>query len=97
MREILIAGAGGALTIAIVVVANLIRTGSSLPRRVTRLEEGLVMMIEVNHAQTAGIIASLEAQRDGRCNGNVSGALDGLQEAQRTSTKFLAAHAVGTR
>lgn len=99
MKEVIIgalgACGGGVLTLLVVTLVNTLRTSSSLPRRVTRLEGAVVTLIEVNDRQTDGIIASLEAQRDGRCNGNVSKALERLCEAKDKSGAFLAAQAVG--
>jgi hypothetical protein len=97
MNEITAAIIGAAIPVVIAAIYRLITIGSSLPRRVARLEDGLVMLIEVNEGQTDGIIASLIAQREGRCNGEITEALDALKASKAKSRAFLASKAVGRR
>lgn len=91
----LAAGVGGAITLLIVGLTNSMRTHSSLPRRVTRLEEAGALSLEVLDALTDGTIASLEAVSGKRCNGNVDDALIVLRDSKKSTRKFLAAHSMG--
>jgi hypothetical protein len=91
----LAAGIGGAITLLIVGLTNSMRTHSSLPRRVTRLEAAGALSLEVLDALTDGTIASLEAVSGKRCNGNVDEALDILRDSKKSTRKFLASHSMG--
>lgn len=99
MRELIIGilctAAGGALTVAVIAVANSLRTRSSLPRRVERLESASALTLDILDAQTDGIVASLIALKEGKANGEASAALTRLRESKESRSKFLAAQAMG--
>jgi hypothetical protein len=99
MSEVLIAiigtGAGGVLTLVIVAVTNVLRTSSSLPRRVSRLEESSALTLDILDALTDGVSASLIALKEGKINGEASAALCRLRETKEQRSKFLASHAMG--
>lgn len=95
MREIIIMGVGGALTLLIVWAANAIRTRSSLPRRVARLEAASTLTLDILDALTDGVSASLVGIKEGKVNGEASAALDRLRESKESRSKFLAAQAMG--
>ena len=91
---IITAGGGGALTLLIVWAVNALRTRSSLPRRMEKVEGVLGHVASEMSVQTVALKATLEALRDGKCNGNVKAALEDIEKQQRDTAAFYQAKAL---
>lgn len=81
---------GGSIATALIFfVANMIRTASSLPRRVARLETAQPVILRSQLALLDGSIAIAEAVSGKKCNGNVDSALDAMRKRREDTDVYL--------
>jgi hypothetical protein len=95
MTEAIYAVAGSLATVLIIYIINTLRTASSLPRRVKRLEAVSALSVETLDVQTEGLIAIAEAVSGEKCNGNVKDALASMRENKKKTRSFLAENVTG--
>lgn len=95
MGNIIAAVVGGSFTALIIFIANMVRTSTSVPRRVQRLEEISMVTLDSLHAIREGTVAIAEAVSGKRCNGNVDNALEIMTKNRDDTVRFLNASVAG--
>jgi hypothetical protein len=97
LNEIIALGVGGVVTGAIILVFQKIKISASLPRRVERIEAGVIVLLNINEIQIDSMQVSLIAVRDGCANGAISDALEKLEGAKKLSRDYFISQAIGRK
>jgi hypothetical protein len=97
LKDILIAVGGSAATMLVVVMVQILARGQKLPKRIARVEAGMVMLLRGNLFVFDALLIIIRCQQGSAANGELDDLREAMGRSKAEMTEYLSGAAISQK